>query len=74
MRVELSAGGARARVWWKTDENKEEVSDALERASGFIRSRVAEALGTKRTPELVFRWDPGDASGERRAQPSDEGP
>jgi ribosome-binding factor A len=62
-RVELSAGGARARVWWKADEDKEEVSDALERARGFIRSRVAEALGTKRTPELVFRWDPA-AGGE----------
>src|SRR5438132_7444453 len=57
-RVELSPGGARARVWWKTDEDKEEAIDALECARGFIRSHVAEALGTRRTPELVFRWDP----------------
>jgi ribosome-binding factor A len=57
-RVELSGGGARARVWWQSHEEKTYVSEALERARGFIRSRVAEALGTKRTPELVFRWDP----------------
>jgi len=57
-RVELSAGGARARVWVKTAQEETQVLDALDRARGFIRSRVADALGTKRTPELVFRWDP----------------
>lgn len=57
-RVELSPGGARARVWMVTDEDEAEVDAALERARGFIRTRLAEALGSKRTPELVFRWDP----------------
>jgi ribosome-binding factor A len=57
VRVELA--GARARVWYVNDEHEEAaVNAALDRARGFIRSRVAEALGLKKMPELVFRKDP----------------
>src|SRR5262245_33368689 len=32
--------------------------EAWERATGFLRTRLAESLGLKRTPELRFRRDP----------------
>lgn len=60
-RVELSRDGARARVWfdWVEPEfDVREVERALVRASGFLRSRLCEALPLKRSPELSFRRDP----------------
>lgn len=60
-RVELSRDGARARVWfdWVEPEfDPREVARALQRASGFLRSRLSEALPLKRSPELSFRRDP----------------
>jgi len=59
-RVELSRDGSRARVWFDSCEphvSREELESALQRASGFLRSRLAEALPLKRTPELSFRCD-----------------
>jgi ribosome-binding factor A len=53
--VQLSRDGSCARVWF-SDEN-EDGGEALERAAGFLRSRLAEALDLKRTPELRFRRD-----------------
>lgn len=59
-RVELSARGARARAWFRTAQlvELEAVDHALERARGFLRVRLAEALDRARVPELVFRRDP----------------
>lgn len=59
-RVELSPDGARARVWVATQEleNQEALDAAFERAKGFLRSRVCDALSLKRVPELSFRHDP----------------
>jgi ribosome-binding factor A len=58
--VELSARGARARAWFQIGQLVEldAVERALERACGFLRVRLAEALGNARVPELVFRRDP----------------
>jgi ribosome-binding factor A len=53
--VELSRDGSCARIWF-SDDNKD-TDEALERAAGFLRSRLAEALALKRTPELRFRRD-----------------
>jgi ribosome-binding factor A len=53
--VDLSRDGSCARIWF-SNEN-EEGEEALERAAGFLRSRLAEALDLKRTPELRFRRD-----------------
>ncbi|HXU84146.1 MAG TPA: 30S ribosome-binding factor RbfA [Polyangia bacterium] len=53
--VELSRDGSCARIWFTADN--EEVVEALEGAAGFLRSRLAEALDLKRTPELRFRRD-----------------
>jgi ribosome-binding factor A len=62
--VELSRDGARARVWFHTRTGRGEmaaadVTRALERATGFLRGRLCEALPLKRTPELRFALDPG---------------
>ena len=54
--VELA--GDCARLWFSTDGDHDDKLEALEGAAGFIRSRLADALGLKRTPELRFRKDP----------------
>jgi len=64
--VELSRDGSRARVWFSTAAtqgeelalNSSQLEAAFERASGFLRSRLCEALPLKRMPELSFRHDP----------------
>jgi ribosome-binding factor A len=71
--VELSRDGSRARAWFSTSDraaDELEVLGTLERAAGFLRSRLSEALPLKRAPELRFRRDPaalawtGDAEEE----------
>ncbi len=61
-RVELTRDGSRARVWFVTTRPEEEANAAIDaaftRASGFLRSRLCEALPLKRSPELRFRHDP----------------
>ena len=61
-RVELTRDGSRARVWFITNRTEEraqvDIESALARASGFLRSRLCEALPLKRSPELRFRHDP----------------
>jgi ribosome-binding factor A len=61
-RVELTRDGSRARVWFVTTRLEErasaEIETAFTRASGFLRSRLCEALPLKRSPELRFRHDP----------------
>ena len=63
-RVEMSPDGARARIWYTT-MNPEQASDSVDsafaRASGYIRSRLCDALALKRMPELSFRRDPAAA-------------
>jgi len=61
--VELSRDGSRARIWYATTPNIEPartaaIQTALERAAGFFRARLCEALPVKRSPELSFRHDP----------------
>ena len=61
--VELSRDGSRARVWLSpthpasSDVTARELEAAFERASGFLRRRLCEALPLKRMPELCFRHD-----------------
>jgi ribosome-binding factor A len=55
--VELAGDGSCARIWF-TAETDDDRIDALEGAAGFLRSRLAESLDCKRTPELRFRRDP----------------
>jgi ribosome-binding factor A len=58
-RVELSGDGSRARAWFVVDAlDAHPARAALERAAGFLRSRLCDALPLKRLPELTFRHDP----------------
>lgn len=63
--VHLSADGSSARVAWATPVDDASVPEALERASGFIRARLAESLNWKRTPRLSFTSLGVYAGGER---------
>jgi ribosome-binding factor A len=60
--VEMSKDGSRARSWFAVPPDSElgprEIDAALERATGFFRRRLCEALLLKRMPELTFRHDP----------------
>ena len=61
--VELSRDGSRARIWFALacEEGPlgvRNVQAAFERATGFLRGRLCEALVLKRMPELRFRYDP----------------
>ncbi|MEP7051800.1 MAG: 30S ribosome-binding factor RbfA [Pseudomonadota bacterium] len=63
--VELSRDGSRARVWFAVantayqsgSASVAELEAVLDRASGFFRRRLCEALPLKRMPELSFRHD-----------------
>jgi ribosome-binding factor A len=63
--VELSRDGSRARVWFAVASSSSldrtfsaaEVEAVFQRASGFFRTRLCEALPLKRMPELSFRHD-----------------
>jgi ribosome-binding factor A len=66
-RVELSRDGSRARIWFTLRSTKtagegapgvDDARDAFDRAQGFFRSRLCDALSLKRMPELRFRHDP----------------
>jgi ribosome-binding factor A len=68
--VELSRDGSRARIWFAIAArdgapNVRNAESAFARASGFLRSRLCEALFLKRMPELRFRFDPAALLDER---------
>ena len=54
--VELTPDGSCARLWFSA-VGKEDKLEALTRATGFLRTRLAESLGFKKTPDLRFRRD-----------------
>ena len=54
--VELTLDGSCARLWFSA-AGMDDKAEALTRATGFLRTRLAESLGLKRTPELRFRRD-----------------
>lgn len=46
------------------EDKKEDTKASLERASSFIRSKLAERIEVRHTPELVFKYDTSIAYGE----------
>lgn len=46
------------------EEKKEETKLSLEKASPFIRSKLAERIEVRHTPELIFKYDTSMAYGE----------
>jgi len=62
-RVDCAPDLSNAIVWWSVIDSKdadviESVSDGLDSAASFIRSRVARELPLRRMPRLEFRYDP----------------
>ncbi len=55
--VDLSPDGSCARIWYATGGDARDVEPALDRVAPFLRGRLAESLGLKRTPEVRFRRD-----------------
>ena len=55
-----------AKVYYTVlDQNKKEsTKEALERASSFIRTKLAEKVNIRHTPELRFIYDTSIAYGE----------
>jgi len=85
--VEVSGDLGVATVFYSTlgvDHADEEVEAAFDKARGFLRSRVAQALDLRRAPELRFRLDTSAARaielnrlidssvGDRDRDPGDE--
>jgi ribosome-binding factor A len=68
--VELAGDGSCARLWFSAPEDSKAL-DAFTGAAGFLRSRLAEGLGLKRTPDLRFRRDPATRSFAEPATNSD---
>jgi ribosome-binding factor A len=71
-RVDVAPDLGNARVYWsvvaRAGEDAEEAARRAEAglasAAGFLRRRLADALTTRRTPELRFRHDPSLALGD----------
>ena len=67
-RVDVSPDFSRADISWSVVERKggatrEQTEQALEKASGFLRKRLAEVLPLRRMPSLHFHHDPSLALG-----------
>lgn len=67
-RVDVAPDLTRADVFWSVIESRdgaprEDTERALERAAGFVRHRLAEALALRRVPTVHFHYDPSLALG-----------
>jgi len=59
-KVDLSSDKAYATVWVSSfidDKKLNESVEALQRASGFIQSRLRKILKTRNTPKITFKAD-----------------
>jgi ribosome-binding factor A len=61
-RVDLTRDGSSARVWLALPRTepaaRPRAVEVFDRAAGFFRSRLCEALPLKKSPELTFKVDP----------------
>jgi ribosome-binding factor A len=55
--VDLTPDGSCARIWYQSAAPNLVVEAGLARVGPFVRTRLAESLGLKRTPEVRFRRD-----------------
>ena len=68
VRAEVSPDGEFARIYVSTlatGDAAEAAMKALRRASGFVRSRLGEALTTRKVPEIRFKLDESMRNGQR---------
>ena len=54
------------------EKRQKEVLTALQSAQGFIRRELGRRVQLRRTPEIVFHWDPAPESAERIEQLLDQ--
>ncbi len=85
--VDVSPDLRHAKVYWiplgETEESVEEIGEALEKVSKFLRRYVGDQMETKYTPEIRFMYDESVERGRRiddllsnieySDQPEDEG-
>jgi ribosome-binding factor A len=67
-RVDLSRDLSVARVYFsllQPDEDPQPTLDGLQRASGFLRSKLGSAMKIRHVPELRFRHDDSIAHADR---------
>ena len=70
-RVKVSPDLQIARVYYTTlgdDAARKQTAKALERATGFFRRHIGEALRLRRVPELQFQFDESVAHQDRVEQ------
>ena len=70
-RVKVSPDLQIARVYYTTlgdDAARKQTAQALERATGFFRRHIGEALRLRRVPELHFQFDESVAHQDRVEQ------
>jgi ribosome-binding factor A len=69
-RVKVSADLSTALVFWsplsvENEVDLDELSDGLRSAAGFVRGHLARSLNLRRTPALVFKYDPSIGVGSK---------
>ena len=64
--VETTSDLSFAKVYYTVleEEKKKEIEEALQKASSFIRTKLAEKINIRHTPELKFIYDTSIAYGE----------
>ena len=70
-RVEVTQDASLARVYISimgSDDEQRDTMKALERASGFLRSKLGEELTIRHVPELQFMLDTSIEEGDRVIQ------
>ena len=73
--VEVTTDLKQAKVWVSvlgTERERDTTLDRLQAAHGVLQSRVARELRLRRTPVLVFEYDPTVERGVRMTQMIDE--
>ncbi len=68
VRADVSPDGEFARIYVSTlaqGQEAKETLKALRHAVGFVRTRLGEALGVRKVPELRFQLDDSMAAGQR---------
>lgn len=64
--VELTADLSYAKIYYTvlSDADLKDVQKGLERARGFLRSRLGKSLSARKTPELRFIYDDSAVKGD----------
>jgi len=72
--VEVSSDLAHAKVYFTTltEQGREETREGLQRAAGFLRSKLGPRLRIHSTPELHFHYDASIEAGMRLSKLIDE--